>query len=135
MRQFGAVLADECDVLTLEADSTRVTSLNCRFKNESITLRGRVVILAAGAVQTPALLLRSANTDWPDGLRTAQARSAATSCGTFWTIMLSIHATSRRTAISSRQLGLNDLYHADGVKMARFNPMAGCPLHAASRLG
>lgn len=68
LAQHGARLLDECDVVRLEAGSTRVTGVVCRHRGETIRLHGSVVILAAGALYTPAILLASASAEWPEGL-------------------------------------------------------------------
>ncbi|HMM47191.1 MAG TPA: GMC family oxidoreductase [Thiobacillaceae bacterium] len=68
LARHGASLLEECEVLHLEADATRVTGVVCRHRGETHVLRGRVVILAAGALYSPAILLASRSTIWPDGL-------------------------------------------------------------------
>lgn len=66
---FGAQLMDHCRVLRIEADRSRVTGLVCRWRGETLTLRAEVIVLAAGALHTPNLLLRSASAShWPQGL-------------------------------------------------------------------
>lgn len=68
LKQHGARLLDECEVLRLEADATRVTGVLCRYQGKTLTLRGSIVILAAGALYTPGILLASRSAQWPDGL-------------------------------------------------------------------
>jgi len=55
-------------VLRLEADATRVTGVICSYRGETLSLRGSIVILAAGALYTPGILLASKSAEWPDGL-------------------------------------------------------------------
>lgn len=62
------LLLEDCEVLSLEADETRVNAVIARHKGREIRLQARAFVLAAGALHTPQLLLRSANTYWPDGL-------------------------------------------------------------------
>lgn len=65
----GACLLDNCAVLDIEADLTRVTGLVCERRGERMRLRGKSIVLAAGALQTPNILLRStAGGRWPNGL-------------------------------------------------------------------
>lgn len=68
LKQHGARLLDECEVLRLEAESARVTGVVCRYRGKTLALRGAVVILAAGALYTPGILLASKSAEWPDGL-------------------------------------------------------------------
>jgi choline dehydrogenase-like flavoprotein len=68
LKQHGAQLLEECEVLRLEAEATRVTGVECRYRGETLTLRGSVVILAAGALYTPGILMASKSAEWLDGL-------------------------------------------------------------------
>lgn len=68
LRQFGAYILPECEVVRLQADSHRVTIVHCRRKGENMALRARVVVLAAGAYMSPVILLNSRSETWPNGL-------------------------------------------------------------------
>jgi choline dehydrogenase-like flavoprotein len=68
LRQHGAALATGCEVLSLAADRRRVESVLLRRHGEQIRLSAGVVVLAAGALMSPRLLLASASRDWPQGL-------------------------------------------------------------------
>lgn len=57
-----------CTALRLESSRTQVTGVACEAQGRVHILRAQKFILALGALYTPPLLLRSANTDWPDGL-------------------------------------------------------------------
>lgn len=64
----GFQLQTECEVLKLEADGNAVKSVLARSGGATRRYRGRVIILAAGALHSPQILLRSSSTDWPTGL-------------------------------------------------------------------
>lgn len=63
-----ASLLTECEVTRLEAGLDGVRAVHCLHRGAALRLRGKVVVLAAGAYMSPLLLLRSASPDWPDGL-------------------------------------------------------------------
>ncbi|MFT4517690.1 MAG: choline dehydrogenase-like flavoprotein [Halioglobus sp.] len=65
---YGAQLLDECEVLRIEASSTAVDKLICSHQGKEIKLSASRFIVAAGALETPRLLLNSSSTDWPAGL-------------------------------------------------------------------
>jgi choline dehydrogenase-like flavoprotein len=65
---YGAQLLDNCNVLKLDATRTKVTGIVCFWRGMQITLQGHTVVLAAGALESPCLLLRSASELWPQGL-------------------------------------------------------------------
>jgi choline dehydrogenase-like flavoprotein len=66
--QHGATLLEDCEVLGLSADARRVTDVRCRVDGQEIRLTGKTIVLAAGAMETPRLLLNSTTTQWPQGL-------------------------------------------------------------------
>ncbi len=68
LAEFSAELLDECQVLKLEAEKDRVTSIVCQWRDQEIVINGDLIILAAGALETPNILAHSTSTDWPQGL-------------------------------------------------------------------
>lgn len=68
VEKLGAKLLAECEVSALEADASSVRRVHCTWRGRRLSLSARVVVLAAGALMTPILLLGSRSEDWPDGL-------------------------------------------------------------------
>jgi choline dehydrogenase-like flavoprotein len=68
LNEHGATLIDECEALRLETRGDKVMGVACRWNASEVLLRGNIVVLAAGALATPALLLRSASSRQPRGL-------------------------------------------------------------------
>ena len=68
LRDHGAEILDECEVASLRASGTRVSAVVCRHRGRTLELRAGTVILAAGALFTPTILLRSRQDGWPQGL-------------------------------------------------------------------
>jgi choline dehydrogenase-like flavoprotein len=68
LRNHDAALLDQCRVLRLEATRDRITGVACRRHGQEFVLKGETIILAAGALQTPLLLLRSSSEAWPRGI-------------------------------------------------------------------
>lgn len=64
----NCVLLDFCDVQKLEADHNYVHFVHVLYQEISLKLSAKKVILSAGAMHSPQLLLKSANTVWPNGL-------------------------------------------------------------------
>ncbi|MGZ8268679.1 MAG: FAD-dependent oxidoreductase [Burkholderiales bacterium] len=67
-KQHGARLLTECAAVFLEADRRDVRQVRCAWRGQSFSVRAKLVVLAAGALMSPALLLNSRSEDWPDGL-------------------------------------------------------------------
>jgi choline dehydrogenase-like flavoprotein len=68
LRQSGCHLLEHCDVRTLETDKECVRVVRAFHRGRELELRGRIVVLSAGAMHTPQILLRSRNQFWPQGL-------------------------------------------------------------------
>jgi choline dehydrogenase-like flavoprotein len=68
VRDHGAKIILNCEVERLEATDGRVTSVEARTAEGTIKLRGRIVVLAAGALSTPLLLRKSVSPGWPNGI-------------------------------------------------------------------
>ena len=64
----GAKLLTDFEVERLEAPDGRVEAVHGRLAGVPLTVRGRVVVLAAGALSSPLVLLRSGSPAWPNGL-------------------------------------------------------------------
>lgn len=62
LRHHGASLLSECEVTSLEAENGRVRFVNALLQGKAMRLTGKTVVLAAGALRTPALLLKSGET-------------------------------------------------------------------------
>jgi choline dehydrogenase-like flavoprotein len=68
LRQPQCQLLEHCHVQTLEADQERVRVVKAVHRGQELELRARIVVLSAGALHTPQILLRSRNELWPQGL-------------------------------------------------------------------
>jgi choline dehydrogenase-like flavoprotein len=68
LRHPSCQLLENCKVLSLEADANRVRTVHAIHEGRPARFKARVVVLSAGAFQSPVILLKSANALWPDGL-------------------------------------------------------------------
>jgi len=68
LREAHCGMLEQCEVQSLEADRRGVRAVRARYRDQSIELRARVYVLAAGAYQSPKILLRSRSAQWPRGL-------------------------------------------------------------------
>ena len=68
LRQPQCHILEYCDVQTLEADGKSVRVVKVLHLGQELELRARIVVLSAGALHTPQILLRSRNEFWPQGL-------------------------------------------------------------------
>jgi choline dehydrogenase-like flavoprotein len=114
--QHGAHLLDECRVVRLEADRTQVRQVICQRRSDILALKAKVVVLAAGALATPVLLLNSSSGEWPRGLAN----------GSDWVgrnlmrhLMDWIEVWPQpgcKITAENKEIGLNDFYFWEGQK-------------------
>ncbi len=68
LAEHNAALVDECEVIGVEAGQQTIHRLACIKQGKEIKIDGDLFIFAAGALHTPALMLRSISRQWPKGL-------------------------------------------------------------------
>jgi choline dehydrogenase-like flavoprotein len=125
--EHGAHLLDECEVLKLEADRKRVTGVLCRWRGATHRLRGKRVVLAAGALESPRLLLASASADWPQGLANDSGLVGKNLMRHL--IDLYLLAPETRSGFDNRQkeIAFNDFYQVDGQKLGSVQSFGRLP--------
>jgi len=133
VRDHGAALLDDCEVLSLEATPDQVTGIVCQYRDRTVTLRADQVILAAGALTTPALLLRSTSTHWPRGLANTSdlvGRNLMRHCVDLYLVFTRSDGENR-----FKELGLSDFYESGGEKLGTlqsFGLLPPAPILAAT---
>jgi choline dehydrogenase-like flavoprotein len=114
--EHGAHLLDQCRVLHLEADRTRVRQVICQRHSETLALRAKLVVLAAGALATPLLLLNSRSGDWPRGLANG-SDSVGRNLMRHLLDWIEVWPQSRcKITAENKEIGLNDFYFWEGQK-------------------
>jgi len=125
--EHGAHLLADCRVVRLEADRTHVQQVICQHHGDMLALKAKVVVLAAGALATPVLLLNSRSGQWPRGLAN----------GSDWVgrnlmrhlldpIEIWPHSDHKTTA-ANKEIGLNDFYFWDGQKYGTVQSFGAIP--------
>jgi choline dehydrogenase-like flavoprotein len=121
--RYGAKILPNCRAIRFEERSRVVDRVICEWGGRRIALRGRVFILAANAFLTPALLQRSANARFPDGLANSSGLVGRN---------LMLHAVSHLFTRLKRPvpasafgmthgLSLNDFYVHNGTKLGNIH--------------
>jgi choline dehydrogenase-like flavoprotein len=118
VQQHGARLLTDCRVTRLDSHHRTIRSATGEWQGRVIRVRGRVFILAANAFMTPALLQRSSNETFPDGIANSSGlvgRNLMLHVSDF--LMLELKRERAPTAELTHGLSLNDFYLRDGIKM------------------
>lgn len=124
----GAAYLGGCQVTDLVVEGKRVTKVRARRGGEDIELRAPLVVLAAGALQTPSILLRSRSTHFPDGLGNHSDLVGRCLMRHFVDLYV-VKSPHGNTALDPRQkeLAFNDLYLDDGVRLGTFQSFGSLP--------
>ena len=68
LRLPNCKILEECDVQSLDSDARQVRVVRATCGGRALSLSAKVIVLAAGALHSPQILLRSSNAFWPNGL-------------------------------------------------------------------
>ncbi|MGE0538360.1 MAG: GMC oxidoreductase [Pirellulales bacterium] len=137
VRDHGASLITECTVRALEANRTRVEHVVCTWRDQPLVLQAKQVVLAAGALVTPTILLHSRGPHWPHGLANEHdlvGRNLMRHCIDLIVLRPKLAAP---IAGQTKELALNDFYQRDGQKFGTVQSVGGLPpfLHYLGKLG
>jgi choline dehydrogenase-like flavoprotein len=88
----------------------RAESVELVCDGETVQVRGDVIVLSCGAVNSAALLLRSANSSHPNGLANSSDQVGRNYMVHNNTIMLSVNPRKRNRVVFQKTLYVNDFY-------------------------
>ncbi len=110
----NVTLLTKTKVLRLETSPSgrEVTSVVAEHLGERVTFRGDIVVSACGAINSAALLLRSANDRHPHGLANGSGVVGRHYMGHINSVLLAISRTPNAT-VFQKTLALNDFYFGD----------------------
>ncbi len=115
------LIVSDCEVERLIADASQVQSVELKSgdQNVSLSITGKNIILACGAYFTPALLLKSSNDIWPQGLANT---NGLVGCYLMMhtSDYLGVWSTKRHSDQGAdKTLGLRDFYSVEGEKLGQ----------------
>lgn len=129
MARGNVELVTGAKVISLETDASgrRVVSANVQIGADDVTVKGGTFVLAAGAVNSAALLLRSASSVQRNGLANASDQVGRNFMNHNCTAMVTVDPRMRNTSVYQKSLAFNDFYLKD--------PKSGFPLGNVQLLG
>lgn len=127
IEQHGAELLDECEVIRLDANTKEVTAVHCRYRGVDLKLRAPLVIVAAGGIGTPYLLLNSASEFWPTGLANRSGLVGRNLMRHYVDLYLVRTQTHPAGNAQFKELAFNDLYYIDGQKYGTVQSFGSLP--------
>ena len=122
----NATLIDRCEVTALLGEAGHITGVAAIRDGEALTLTADRVILSAGALSSPRLLLRSASAHWPDGCANASGlvgRNLMFHFNEMFAVFPGRGAQLAPGEADSKSVGLRDYYFADGQRLGMVQAM------------
>ena len=127
LTEHGAHLLAECRVLRLEADHTHVQQVIAQHRGDMLALKAKIVVLAAGALATPILLLNSRCGHWPRGLANSSDQ-VGRNLMRHLLEPIEVWPNPKRTITSAnKEIGLNDFYFWEGQKYGTIQSFGEIP--------
>ena len=114
--EHGAHLLTECRAVRLDADRTQVRQVICENRSGMLALKAKVVVLAAGALATPVLLLNSRSGDWPRGLANGSDWVGRNLMRHLIDLIEIWPQPDCKITAENKEIGLNDFYFWEGQK-------------------
>jgi choline dehydrogenase-like flavoprotein len=125
--EHGAHLLTECRVVRLEATRTQVRRVICEHRSGTLTLRGKVVVLAAGALITPLLLFNSQSVEWPRGLANGSDWVGRNLMRHLIDLIEVWPQHDCKITAQNKEIGLNDFYFWEGQKYGTLQSLGSVP--------
>ena len=114
--EHGARLLPECRAVRLDANRTQVQQVICETRSGTLALKAKVVVLAAGALVTPVLLLNSRSADWPRGLANGSDLVGRNFMRHLIDLIEIWPQPECKITAQNKEIGLNDFYFWEGQK-------------------
>lgn len=119
LRHDNVQLMTGCRVIQLVADANSglIQSVVYQKAGETHRMRAKIVVLAAGAVNSAVLLLRGASADYPAGLANRSDMVGRNFMNHNATAVIAFSMAYYNDALYAKTFGINDFYLADGNEM------------------
>ena len=124
LRQPECQIVEHCDVQSLQADTENVRVIKAIHLGREFNFQAKIVVLSAGALHTPQVLLRSVNEFWPRGLANSSDQVGRNLM--FHTSDIFALWAPRRLSREARQrksISVRDFYLRDGERLGYVQSM------------
>jgi len=96
--------------LVTDRDGKRVVSVEVERDGQKQDVSAGTFVVACGAANSAALLLRSANAAWPNGLANSSGLVGRNYMVHNNSVLIGIHPARRNTTVFQKTIGINDFY-------------------------
>lgn len=125
--EHRATLLDRCNVRCVLAAGRRAAGIEIERAGRRATVRGGIIVLAAGALMTPCLLLKSASAEWPQGLANGSGQVGRN----LMRHLIDLYALAPRSGdgrpSSHKEIAFNDYYDCHDGKWGSVQSFGSLP--------
>lgn len=116
-------LLDQCEVLSVRGNENRVSHVEAMYKGQQIQLQAGCFVLAAGALNSPRILLASRSTVWPQGCGNAHDLVGRNLMFHLDEMFVVWPPSKQRSNAPSKSVGLRDFYTVQGRRLGMIQAM------------
>lgn len=116
LEDHGAFLLPDCAIHRVEVEKGRARAVSGTASGRPVRLKGRIIALAAGAIHSPAILLRSGDGPRSGGIANRSGEVGRNLMRHYLDYYILYPQTPPDADALTKQVALNDLYIVDGTK-------------------
>lgn len=124
--KYGAGIIDQCDVIRLESGKDTVEKVVFMKNGELFKVSSKLIVLAAGAVMSPLILLDSKNSHWPQGVGN-NSGLVGKNLMRHHIDLYAIFPKSQDLPGNAKEIAFNDYYLAQGAKYGTVQAFGALP--------
>jgi choline dehydrogenase-like flavoprotein len=118
-----AELLDQCDVVAVHGSDHRISHVEAIHGGQRLQLKARHFALAAGALNSPRILLASVSAAWPQGCGNGHGQVGRNLMFHLDEMFVVWPPHSKRSNQPSKSIGLRDFYTVDGHRLGMVQAM------------
>lgn len=127
IEKYGASCLDNCEVVELKVDAEKISEVHCIYQEKKYVLSAEQVILAAGALFTPALLLKSKSAFFENGLVNRSGMVGRNLCRHYLDLAMVSLSPFIQDGYYEKELALNDFYFKNDLKLGTVQSLGNPP--------
>jgi choline dehydrogenase-like flavoprotein len=127
LAEFGAYLLDECEIIRLDATRDEITEVICFWKGRELKMKASIIVLAAGALETPRILLSSSSQTWSNGLANESGLVGRNLMRHYVDLFAISLKTREKFPVSFKEIAFNDFYVAGEQKFGSVQSFGALP--------
>ncbi|WP_445371034.1 GMC oxidoreductase [Methylomonas sp. HW2-6] len=127
LTRYGAKLLDKCEIKKIFSSKTKITEVLAEWNGRQIRIKAKHFVLAAGALATPIILLRSATEKYPNGLGNRSGMVGKNLMRHFVDMYVFYSATKPKKYENIKEIAFNDFYCSQKIKLGTVQSFGWMP--------